>query len=108
MKVHQWEVWKSKPPGFETDHWFIVISGQERCDHPSRFFVNGLACFTLRGQLGRTDVQADAADGFTGPTAIQCDYIYPLEKRTLHSSRGMVSWERQQAIKAKVREVLRF
>jgi hypothetical protein len=29
-------------------------------------------------------------------------------KRMLHASRGLVSWERQQASKAKLREVLRF
>ena len=23
MKIHQWEVWKTRPPGFEADHWFV-------------------------------------------------------------------------------------
>jgi hypothetical protein len=32
MRIHQWEVWKTRPPGFEADHWFVIISGQERCD----------------------------------------------------------------------------
>ena len=76
MRVRPWEVWKARPPGFETDHWFVIISGQERCDEPRHLCVNGLACFTHRGRLGKTE--------------------------------GMVSWERQQAIKSKVREVLRF
>ncbi len=31
-----------------------------------------------------------------------------LDKRKLHSRIGTVSWERQQRIKSKVREVLRF
>jgi hypothetical protein len=108
MRVHQWEVWKARPPGFETDHWFVVISGQERCDELRHLCVNGLACFTLRGRLGKTEVQLNGADGFAAPTAFQCDYIYPLEKAKLHSGQGLVSWERQQAIKSKVREVLRF
>jgi hypothetical protein len=108
MKLHQWEVWKAKPPGFERDHWFVIVSGQERCDESRHLFVNGLACFTLRGHLGKTEVQLNAADGLAGPTALQCDYLYSLDKRTLHSGQGLVSWERQQAIKSKVREVLRF
>jgi len=29
MKLHQFEVWKARPPGFETDHWFVLISGQD-------------------------------------------------------------------------------
>ena len=108
MKLHQSEVWKAKPPGFERDHWFVIVSGQERCDESRHLFVNGLACFTLRGHLGKTEVQLNGADGLAGPTALQCDYLYSLDKRTLHSGQGLVSWERQQAIKSKVREVLRF
>jgi len=108
MKIHQWEVWKSRPPGFERDHWFVIISGQERCDEPRQLNVNGLACFTLRGPLLKSQVQLNSADGFAAPTALQCDYLYGLEKKGLHSSQGLVSWERQQAIKSKVREVLRF
>jgi len=46
--IHQWEVWKTRPPGFATDHWFVILSGQERLDS-HRHTVNGLACFTLRG-----------------------------------------------------------
>ena len=108
MKIHQWEVWKCRPPGFETDHWFVIISGQERCGESRHLLVNGLACFTLRGRLGKTEVQLNGADGFAGSTALQCDFVYSLEKARLHSGQGFVSWERQQAIKSKVREVLRF
>ena len=65
MRVRPWEVWKARPPGFETDHWFVIISGQERCDEPRHLCVNGLACFTHRGRLGKTEVQLNGADGFT-------------------------------------------
>jgi len=30
MKIRQWEIWKGRPEGFVTDHWLVVISGQER------------------------------------------------------------------------------
>jgi hypothetical protein len=108
MKIHQWEVWKTRPAGFEADHWFVIISGQERCDEPRQLMVNGLACFTPRGGLRRSEVQLNGADGFSAPTACQCDYVYCLEKSKLHSGQGLVSWQRQQQIKSIVKAVLRF
>ena len=108
MKMRQWEIWKARPTDFQGDHWFVVISGQERCDAQNLRMVNGLACFTLRGRLSLMDVLLDSADGFSAPTACQCDYLYPLEKSRLHSSQGLVSWERQQQIKGKVKELLRL
>jgi hypothetical protein len=102
MKIRQFEIWKSRPPGFQADHWFAVISNQERCDEPRQLFVNGLACFSSRGQPLKSDVRLNGADGFQAPTVCQCDYLYSLEKSKLHSSLGMVSWERQQSIKAKI------
>ncbi len=107
MKIRQWEVWKAKPEGFERDHWFVIISGQERCDDPTKHQVNGLACFTLRGDLPKACVRLDVADGFAGPTSVPCDFLHQLPKARLHSSTGTVSWERQQQIKAKVKELLR-
>jgi hypothetical protein len=32
MKISQWEIWKTRPEGFASDHWFVVLSGQERLD----------------------------------------------------------------------------
>jgi hypothetical protein len=108
MRIHQWEVWKTRPPGFHADHWFVIISGQERCESSKLAHVNGLACFTLRGKLLSTDVLLDNADGFASATCCQCDFIFPLEKSKLHSSQGLVSWERQQQLKSKLKEVLRL
>jgi hypothetical protein len=106
--MRQWELWKARPPGFQTDQWFVIVSGQERCDEPRQLMVNGLACFTLRGQLRKTEVQLNGADGLSAPAACQCDYLYPLEKSRLHSNLGPVSWERQQQLKSKMREILRL
>ena len=108
MKIRQWEVWKTQPAGFAAAHWFVIISGQERCDEPRQLMVNGLACFTLRGPLRKSEVQLNGADGFSTPTACQCDYVYCLEKSKLHSGQGLVSWERQQQIKSNVKAVLRL
>jgi hypothetical protein len=107
MKIRQWEIWKAKPEGFKTDHWFVIISGQERLDSP-RHQVNGLACFTLRGEAMASDVRLNSAEGFSAPTVCQCDLVFLLDKHSLHTQIGVVSWERQQSIKSKVKEVLRF
>jgi hypothetical protein len=105
--IHQWEVWKSRPPGFATDHWFVILSGQERLDS-HRHAVNGLACFTLRGEPLKSDVRLNSADGLEHASVCQCDFVYVLEKSRLKDKAGVVSWERQQQIKSKLKEVFRL
>ena len=90
MKIRQWDIWKAKPPGFERDHWFVVLSGQERLDSSRAGQINALACFTLRGELLPTDVRLNAADGFAAPTTCQCDLVWFLNKSMLHSKLGEV------------------
>jgi mRNA-degrading endonuclease toxin of MazEF toxin-antitoxin module len=108
MIFRQWEIWKSKPGGFERDHWFVIISPQERLNSTRHHQVNGLVCFTLRGEALPTDVRLNHADGFERATVCQCDLIYLLEKGSLHSPLGTVTWERQQHIKTRCKEVFRF
>ena len=108
MKIRQWEVWKTKPSGFEAEHWFVILSAPERLDNTRFTKINGLACFTLRGEPLNTDVRLNGADGFEAATVCQCDLIYLLDKSQLHSPLGLVSWERQQQIKSKLHEVLRL
>jgi len=108
MRPRQWEVWKSRPEGIQRDHWFVIISGEERLQSAVYSQINGLACFTLRGLLRSTDVRLNAADGFDTATVCQCDLIYFLDKSRLHSRIGIVSYERQQSIKRKLIEVFRL
>jgi hypothetical protein len=107
LKYHQWEIWKARPEGFERAHWFVVTSGQERLDS-TRSTVNALACYSLRGEALKTDVRLNGADGFSAPTVCQCDMFFVLDKKALHEPLGMVSWERQQQIKSKLKEVFRL
>jgi mRNA-degrading endonuclease toxin of MazEF toxin-antitoxin module len=107
MRIRQWDIWKSKPAGFERAHWFVILSAEERLDS-NRPAINGLACYTLRGKKNEFDVVLNGADGFDHPTVCQCDYIYPLDKRILDSPLGSVSWERRQQIKGKLKEVFRL
>jgi len=108
MKLRQWEVWKAKPAGFERPHWFVLLSNQERLDSPRHHAVNALCCFTLRGQLGNTDVRLDAADGLEAATVCDCSFVWVLQKSELNDGRGLVSWERTQALKSRVKETLRL
>jgi len=108
MNLHQWEIWKCRPVGFARDHWFVLLSGQERLDNPQRMQVNGLACYKLQGDPKKLDVRLNGADGFDGPTVCQCDFIFILDKNSLHTCLGSVTWERQQAIKSKLKEVHRL
>ncbi len=107
MKIRQWEIWKTRPPGFERDHWFVIVSPQERIDS-NRISINGLACFTLRGSPAKTDVLLNGADGFEAATVCQCDIFYFLDKSKLHSPLGSVSFFRQDQIRSKFRELFRF
>jgi hypothetical protein len=108
MKLSQWTIYKTRPPGFEKDHLFVIVSGQERLDSSRNNQINGLACFTLRGEPLKTDVRLNGADGFDHATVCQCDLLYFLDKGKLHSPLGSVSWERQQQIKSKLKEVFRL
>jgi len=108
MKIRQWEIWKTKPEGFASEHWFVVISGQERLDSQRHHQINGLACFTLRGNPLLSDVRLNGADGFPAPTVCQCDLVYFLDKSKLSGRLGIVSWERQQQIKSRLKETLRL
>lgn len=108
MKIRQWEVWKARPQGFEREHWFVIVSGQEGCDEAKHNFVNGLACFSYREPERKSEVRLNGADGFSQPTVCQCDFLYSIAKSGLHDCLGFVSWERQPQIKNKFREVLRL
>jgi hypothetical protein len=108
MRIRQWEVWKCQPEGFAKEHWFVIVSNQERLDSPRHTQINGLACFTPRGEPLKTDVRLNGADGFDTPMVCQCDLLYFLDKARVHSTRGPVSWERQLQLKSKIKDVLRL
>jgi mRNA-degrading endonuclease toxin of MazEF toxin-antitoxin module len=105
--IRQWDIWKARPPGFERDHWFVILSPQERLDS-GRQAVNGLACFTLRGAPLKSDVRLNGADGFDHETVCQCDVIFLLQRAGLREKLGAVSWERQQQLKSRLKEVFRL
>ncbi len=108
MNIRQFEIWKAKPQGFEQAHYFVIISGNERCANDRLTALNGLACFTLRGEPSKLDVRLNGADGFERTTVCQCDYIFPVPKSSLKENLGVVGFERQQQIKTRLRETFRL
>ncbi len=106
--MRQWEIWKGRPDGVSRDHCFVLVSNQERLSSERRLTCNGLICFTLRGSPLTTEVRLNSADGFEHETVCDCDVMYLLAKSNLHSRIGMVSFERQQQIKALLRLVFRL
>jgi hypothetical protein len=106
--IRQWEIWKCRVPGFAPDHWFVILSGQERLEDVRSRKVNGLACFTLIGSPKITDVVLNSAEGFEHRTVCQCDFIYILPKSELYEKIGVVGTERQRVIKDKLKEVFRI
>jgi hypothetical protein len=89
--MRQFEVLKGQPTGFKAPHWFVIISADERCREPKLHQINGLACFTLRGEALPRDVVLDSADGFQVPTACPCDYagripLLCLFRKTLNAT----------------------
>jgi hypothetical protein len=106
--MNQFEIWKAKPEGFSQAHYFVIISSDERCQSDRLLYVNGLGCFTLRGQAKRVDVVLNGADGFERPTACDCGYFYPLLKSCLIERIGTVAFERQRQIKTLIREIFRL
>src|SRR5258708_17525387 len=106
MKIRQFEVFKCRPAGFQADHWFVVLSAQERCDRVQSLQINALACFTLRGQPSGTDVVLDSADGFQAPTVFACGFPPVLAKGRLRSSLGPVSSERPRQTKSQLNHSL--
>ena len=106
--MNQFEIWKAKPDGFAQAHYFVIIIPDERCQNERLVYVNGLACFTLRGQPKKVDVLLNGADGFERSTVCDCGYWYPLLKSCLTEKRGTVTFERQRQIKTLVREIFRL
>jgi len=109
MKIQQWEIWKSPPPGF-------LKKGPLGCDRdrtgtseqPAPFPGEWLGVFHVapNGPL-KTDVRLNSADGFESATVCQCDLLYFLDKNKLHSPLEC-KLERQQLIKSKLKEVFRL
>ena len=66
--------------------------------------VNGLACFSLRGEPQPTGSASEWRERIRFAQVCQCDFVYPLPNSKLHSALGSISWERQQQIKSRLKK----
>ena len=103
----QFEIWKGRPEGVSKDHWFVLISTPRKIASNAAW-INGLICYTLRGDPKDEDVRLDYADGFAAATVVPCDFMWALAKGRLSDRIGLVSFERQIQIKAKVKQFFRL
>jgi hypothetical protein len=108
MPINQFEIWKAQPEGWGTPHFFVIISNDERCQDTRIHDVNGLACFTKRGAPKAVDVILNGADGFERITVCDCGIFFNLQKSSLKERLAVVSFERQNHIRAKIKDVFRL
>ena len=109
--MRQWDIYRAAEIE-GARHPVVVISNDERCSNVHYDMVNVLLCSSapVSGNVRRTEIKLDAADGLDWTTACQCEYFYTFEKSWIESGEriGTVSHFRKVAICAKIRESLRF
>ena len=82
----------------------LAVAGTDAAGNPKAVF--GIPSWTSSDPATLT--VTPSADGFTAATVCQCDLVWVLQKQQLHDGLGLISWERQQAIKLKLKETLRL
>jgi mRNA-degrading endonuclease toxin of MazEF toxin-antitoxin module len=107
----QWETWMTR--GDDQDphgHPLVVLSNDEACADQRRLHVNVLFGSTKRPGVSNRpfELVVDEADGFDGPTIIDCSRIYFVPKAKLARRLGRVSRVRRAQIYRKLAEVFRF
>src|SRR5207248_117976 len=106
-EMKQWDIYLY-PFDNEKPHPVVILSNNERI--AARTSVNGLLCRTLRANkpLNSAEVPLDRADGLDWATAVNCEFIYQMDKTLLREQRGQVSYERRGQITRKIIEALRL
>jgi hypothetical protein len=108
--MNQFEIWKFKPTGFPIAHYFVVLSGPERCADAQALNINALLISTLHGRPKSVQVVLDQTDGLDHPSTCQCDYIYTFPKACVWAAgaKGTVTDLHKQAIKDKLVSIFRL
>ena len=100
----QWEVYRIDVPGVGP-HPVVVISSPSTCNNQSIKAVNALLCSSIRAndRVGIHEVALDQADGLDHLTGCQCHAFLLIGKQRFTVPLGMVSWNRREEIKRKIR-----
>jgi hypothetical protein len=101
------EVWRYNFPD-RGEHSCVLISHPDICARSE--LVNVLYCTSQRQNRGPKppEVMLDAADGFDWETFVLCSQIWLVKSADLFGRRGMVTQERRNAIRGKVRDLFRL
>jgi mRNA-degrading endonuclease toxin of MazEF toxin-antitoxin module len=103
----QFEVWRYNFPG-RGEHPCVIISHPDIAARSE--FVNILYCTSQR--QSRTpkpiEVLLDTADGLDWGTFVNCSAMWLVESKDLFGKRGMVTLERRNAIRDKLRDIYRL
>jgi hypothetical protein len=111
VEIRQWAVVRLKFRPTDRDlHPAVIVSNAEYCEDPRILRVNVLhGTKVAPGNPARShQILLDSAEGLDFPTAIDCGYVYGVNKDEIVADVGIVGVERRRALKRKIIEVLRL
>jgi hypothetical protein len=94
--------------GERGEHSCVLISHPDSAARAK--MVNVLYCTSQRQSRMpyEEEVLLDAADGFDWETFVNCSQMWLVESKDLFGYRGMVTLERRNAIRGKLRDLFRL
>lgn len=103
----QFDVWRYDFPG-RGEHPVVIISHPDRAARAA--WVNVLYCTSQRQSrpIKPTEVMLNGADGMDWETFCDCSIIWAVPSEKLINKRGQISLERRNAIRDKLRDMLRL
>src|SRR5260370_35014130 len=103
----QFEIWRYIFPNKE-EHSVVIISPPDRAANAA--VVNVLYCTSQRQsrQPKSIEVLLDAAEGMDWKTFCDCSLLFAVPAEKLFGKRGIVTHDRRNAIRAKLRDIFRL
>ena len=103
----QFEVWRYSFPE-RGEHPCIIISHPDIAARAQ--YVNVLFCTSQRQSrpIKPTEVLLDSADGLDWEAFVNCGALWLVKSADLFGKRGMVTLERRNAIRDKLRDLFRL
>jgi len=103
----QFEVWRFNFPN-KGEHPAVLISHPDRCARGE--LVNILYCTSQQQNRPPKlfEVVLNGADGMDWETFCDCSILYSVANADLFGKRGQVTAERRNAIRDKIRDLLRL
>ncbi len=105
--IRQFEIWTYDFKHRGGNHPCVVLSRTDACGRP---FVNILFCTSQRQNraIKLFEVALNGADGFDWETFCDCSILWSVETSGLFQKRGLVTLERRNTIRDKLRDIFRL